>query len=131
MTRLGAAGLMAAVLGVALAGVACFSEHEPSAPDSGLTCARAAEPPGPDTVFVVIQGFAFQPANVTVSSGERVVWINCEASGTPGHTSTAVGGAWDSPTLQPGDVFSFVPAVGTWDYYCRVHPFMTGQLVVQ
>ena len=104
MTGLRVAGLAAGALGAALVAVACFSEHEPSGPDTALTCARAVQPPGPDTVFVVIQGFAFQPANLTVAAGERVVWINCEGSGTPGHTTTATGGAWDSPTLQPGDV---------------------------
>jgi len=123
--------VLAAALGAAVVGLACFSEHTPSGPETTVTCARAGQPPGPDTVFVVIQGFAFQPANVTANAGDRVVWINCEGSGTPGHTTTATGGAWDSPTLHPGDVYSFVPAAGSWDYYCRVHPFMQGRIVVQ
>ena len=131
MTGFRVAGLAAGALGAALVAIACFSEHEPSGPETGLTCARAVEPPGPDTAFVVIQGFAFQPATVTAAAGVRVVWINCEGSGTPGHTTTATAGAWDSPTLQPGDVYSVVPAVGSWDYYCRVHPFMQGRIVVQ
>jgi plastocyanin len=31
----------------------------------------------------------------------------------------------------PGEVFSVMPAVGTYDYHCRPHPFMQGQVVVQ
>jgi plastocyanin len=59
------------------------------------------------------------------------VWINCEPAGTPGHTTTAADDAWDSPTLAPGEHFSSVPAPGTYDYFCRPHPFIEGQLVVQ
>ena len=120
----------AAVCGLGV-GAACFSEHNPSAPDSGITCDQAAQPPGPDTAFVVIQNFAFVPAQTTVAPGTRVIWVNCESAGAPGHTSTAVSGAWDSPVLKSGDDFSVVPAAGTADYYCRLHPFMTGRVVVQ
>jgi plastocyanin len=122
--------LSAVGLGLAAA-AACFSERSAGPPDTGLTCARAEQPPGPDTAFVIIRGFAYTPAQVTVTSGVRVVWINCEPAGTPGHTTTAVGGAWDSPTLNSGEVYSVVPAVGTFDYYCRPHPFIRGQVVVQ
>ena len=116
---------------VLAAAAACFSEMTNGPADSGLTCARAEQPPGPDTAFVIIRGFAFNPAVTQVTPGTRVVWINCETSGTPGHTTTAVGGAWDSPTLSPGNVFSVIPAAGTTDYHCRPHPFMEGQVVVQ
>jgi hypothetical protein len=117
-------------LGLAVA-AACFSERSVSPPESGLTCGRAELPPGPDTAFVIIRGFAFAPAEARVAPGVRVVWINCEPAGTPGHTTTAFDGAWDSPTLSPGDVFSVVPATGTYDYHCRPHPFMLGRVVVQ
>ncbi|HQR19127.1 MAG TPA: hypothetical protein PK948_12195 [Gemmatimonadales bacterium] len=120
------------VFGLLLAAAAaCFSERSAGPGETDLTCARAVQPPGPDTAFVVIQGFAYAPTVTQVAAGTRVVWINCEPSGTPGHTTTAVSGAWDSPTLTSGEVFSDVPAAGSHDYYCRVHPFMTGQVVVQ
>jgi plastocyanin len=118
--------------GIAMAAaLACFSERSSSPSDPGLTCARAELPPGPDTVFVIVRGFAFTPAQVNVGSATRVVWINCEPAGTPGHTTTVDRGDWDSPTLLPGEVFSVMPAVGTYDYHCRPHPFMQGQVVVQ
>lgn len=117
-------------LAVALA-AACFSERPAGPPDTSVTCARAVEPPGPDTAFVVIQEFAFTPAVTQVAAGVRVVWVNCEPSGTPGHTTSAVSGAWDSPTLAPGEVFSDTPAAGSYDYFCRIHPFMQGTVVVQ
>ena len=123
--RLWVCGLILATL------AACFSERSAGPAETELTCTRAAEPPGPDTAFVVIQGFAYGPAVTRVPAGTRVVWINCEPSGTPGHTTTENDGAWDSPTLATGDVFSDVPATGSHDYYCRLHPFMTAQVVVQ
>lgn len=115
---------------VATLGVACFSEHQPAEPDATVDCARAELPPGPDTAFVIIRGFAFTPGQLRVPTGTRVVWINCESPGTPGHTSTA-DGTWDSPTLQPGQVYGFTPTTGIWGYHCRPHPFMTGTVIVE
>ncbi len=114
-----------------IAVLACFSERSTGPPGTSLTCARAEQPPGPDTVFVLIRGFAYIPAEVQITPGTHVVWINCEPEGTPGHTTTANSGQWDSPTLLPGDVFSFVPATGVSDYFCRPHPFIQGRIVVQ
>ena len=121
----------AVVMSLAALMAACFSERSTAPQPSGVTCERAGQPPGLDTVFVVINGFAFGPAEVRVASGVRVVWINCEPEGTPGHTTTEAGGAWDSPTLMPGDVFSVVPSVGTHDYHCRPHPFIQGRVIVE
>lgn len=129
--------MRAGTLGAVLAGMAvglslaCFSERS-SGPNGGsVSCARAQQAPGPDTAFVVIQGFAFTPAQLTVAAGTRVVWVNCEPAGTPGHTTTVDAGAWDSPTLSPKEVFSVQAGPGTYDYHCRPHPFMQGQVVVQ
>ncbi len=116
---------------VLVAALACFSERSTSPPDSGLTCARAEQPPGPDTAFVIIRGFEYLPAQLQVPVGTRVVWINCEPEGTPGHTTTAASGQWDSPTLLSGDVYSFVPAAGASDYFCRPHPFIQGRIVAE
>ena len=122
---------LAAAALAACTAAACFSEHSPSGPSDALTCERAAEPPGPDSAFVVVSGFAFAPAELSVAAGTRVVWINCEPAGTPGHTTTADGGEWDSPTLSAGDAFSDVPAAGDHPYFCRVHPFMQARVIAE
>jgi plastocyanin len=126
-----ARGWLAAAAAGILAASACFSEHGPSTPSDALTCERAAQPPGPDSAFVIVSGFSFAPAELRVAAGTRVVWINCEPAGTPGHTTTAVGGEWDSPTLSPGDAFSVVPGPGEHPYHCRPHPFMEGRVIVE
>jgi plastocyanin len=110
---------------------ACFSEHEPDLADTGFTCERAELPPGADSAIVVIRGFSYEPAQLDVAPGTRIVWINCEPEGTPGHTTTAEDGSWDSQTLTRGDVFSTdAPAAGAHDYFCRPHPFIRGRIVV-
>jgi len=119
---------------LAVAGIAsCFSSHEPEGPDqqAGMTCERAELPAGPDSAIVIIRGFRYEPAELTVAPGTRVVWINCEPEGTAGHTTTADAGAWDSPTLLRGDVFSTVAdEAGTFPYHCRPHPGIRGELIV-
>ena len=138
-----APGLLAAAAAALLAVTACFSEHGPSTPSDVVTCERAALPPGPDSAFVIVSGFVFAPAELRVTAGTRVVWVNCEPAGTPGHTTTmnespaptvsttAVGGEWDSPTLSRGDAFSAVPAAGEHPYFCRVHPFMEARIIAE
>ena len=118
-----------AALVASAAVAACFSMHEPSTDAADVTCLRAAQPPGPDTAFVVIRNFAFQPADLTVGEGTTVIWVNCEdVEGTPVHTTTSE--AWDSPTLTPGQSFAVTPAAGTHPYHCRPHPFMEGSVTV-
>ena len=119
--------LSGAALAAALA-LACFSAHEPSTDVAGVSCARAQQPPGPDSAFVVIRGFAFQPAALSVAEATTVVWVNCEVEGTPGHTTTS--DSWDSPTLAPGESFAFEPGAGAHAYHCRPHPFMQATVTV-
>ena len=39
---------------------------------------------------------------------------------------------FDSRTLRAGQTFAFAfKAAGTYDYYCKVHPDMTGKVVVK
>jgi plastocyanin len=83
----------------------------------------------PGSTVVVIRGFAFEPAELRVSPGERITWINCDPEA---HTSTADGGQWASPLLAPSQVFttSFA-AAGELPYHCEPHPFMTGRIIVE
>lgn len=119
-------------LAATVVGAACFSEHEPNRGDEGFTCERAELPAGPDSAIVIVRGFAYEPAQLDVAPGTRIVWINCEPEGTPGHTTTAEDGSWDSGTLQRGEVFSTdAPAPGAYDYFCRPHPFIRGRVVVE
>ena len=80
---------------------------------------------------VVIDNFKFAPATLTVSVGTKVTWVNRDD--VP-HTITSPSKprTLDSPTLDTDDQFSFeFKAAGTFDYFCALHPKMTGQIIVK
>lgn len=76
-----------------------------------------------------ISGFAFE-GTITVAAGTEVVWTNLDGAG---HTVSAREGAFDSGgTLEQGQSFSFTfDRAGRYDFYCQIHPSMTGTVVVQ
>ncbi len=74
-----------------------------------------------------IAGDAFQPAALTVTAGSKVTWTN--ADDDP-HTVTAQG-SFDSGGLAQGDSYSRTfRTPGRYIYFCKVHPFMKGVIVV-
>src|SRR5439155_11729646 len=107
-----------------------FAVREVSDPQD--LCSPAV-PPVSSTVDVDIQDFFFQPMTKTISVGQAVRWTN---QGTAPHTSTSgtppvPDGLWDSGTLNPGNSFTHTfSTAGTFHYYCAVHPFMEGDIVV-
>lgn len=114
---------------------ACVSD-DPAEPNGleEIDC-NTTTPPA-NTRIVRIANFAFSPAEVTVSQGTRVVWINCETSGGPGfsHTSTSDNGVWDSPLLASQGVGKFERTfnqTGNFPYHCTPHPQMQARIVVQ
>ena len=80
------------------------------------------------TVQMTIQNFAFTPNTITLPVGTTVIWTNKDS--VP-HTVTSNGGAFGSGTLSQGQTFQFTfNTVGTFDYHCAIHPFMTAKVVV-
>ena len=77
----------------------------------------------------------FIPSTVTVDVGGIVTWENGD---TAAHTSTAgsategPSGVWDSSLIMAGSSFSHTfDAEGTFDYFCMVHPWMVGTVIVE
>jgi amicyanin len=127
------AGLIA-MIGLAVWGVstkrASTDEGTPQARESG-TEAPSARNAGPSPVKVSIDNFAFEPKELVVTAGATVTWVN--ADDVP-HTvtSTASPPLFDSKTLRAADTFSFeFKVAGTYDYFCKAHPYMTGRVVVK
>jgi len=80
------------------------------------------------SVNVAISGFAFKPAELTVTVGTKVTWTNQDSVG---HNVKAADGSWSSDTLSNGQSFSKVfDTAGTFDYVCTFHPGMTGKIIV-
>ena len=79
---------------------------------------------------VNIQGFAFQPATVTISVGDMVTWTQKDA-GTQ-HTVTADDGSFTSQALPVQGTYQHTfSQAGTVKYHCNIHPSMMGSVVVQ
>lgn len=78
--------------------------------------------------------FVYSPRTLKVHVGTRVVWRNHSLQP---HTVTATGTppAFDSGTqrlINRGHTWSHVfRKSGTYHYYCLLHPYMKGTIVVQ
>ena len=85
--------------------------------------ARAAD------MAVKIGNFTFSPEKITVKVGTTVTWTN--EDDIP-HTVVEKGLKFRSKALDTDDKFSFTfTAPGVYDYFCSLHPHMTGAVVVQ
>jgi|GEM_PF-1022217 len=79
-----------------------------------------------DDTTVDIRGFAFAPAQVTVTAGAGVSWRNGD-----GVTHTATGSAFDSGRLAGGQSATVTFATpGTFTYACAIHASMRGTITV-
>jgi len=80
-------------------------------------------------VSVSIHNFAFGPARLVVSPGTRIVWTNKDSDP---HTVDSTKGVWTSEALDTDSQFARVfTNTGTFPYYCSIHPFMHGTIVVK
>ena len=83
----------------------------------------------PAALRITIDNFSFVPAVLRVAPGTQVTWINNDD--IP-HTVVSTEKVFASKALDTGDKFSFTfAAVGTYPYFCSVHPHMTGKVVVE
>jgi len=100
-----------------------------------------------NSTLVLILNYAYVPAQLTITAGTTVTWVNRDSVG---HTVTEGDPAspkqpalriFDSSNeastgkvqlMQGGDSWSYTfNTPGTYTYYCIVHPYMTGQIIVQ
>lgn len=89
--------------------------------------ADAAPPAG--EVQVSIHDFKFEPAEVTVTPGATVTWVNAD---TEEHTVTATDRSYTSAGLEQAEAFSHrFTTPGTYTYFCALHPHMTATVVVR
>ena len=78
---------------------------------------------------VMIDNFVYSPVPLTVKVGTTVTWINHDD--IP-HTVESTEGKFKSAALDTDDKFEFqFNAAGEYPFYCRIHPKMTGKIIVQ
>lgn len=98
-----------------------------------------------ETTVTILEGSSvagnpgYGPSTVTVGTGDLITWVNADSAP---HTVTSGYGAddpevsklFDSGSLGQGKKFSVSAknlGTGEFDYYCVVHPFMKGKILVE
>lgn len=86
--------------------------------------------PGTETApQVMIDNFVYSPVPLTVKVGTTVTWINHDD--IP-HTVDSTQGKFKSAALDTDDKFEFrFTEAGEYPFFCRIHPKMTGKVIVQ
>jgi plastocyanin len=78
---------------------------------------------------VVIKNFAFSPDDPTVARGSTIEITNDDGST---HTFSAKDGSFNTGELGGGKSKAVkVDRAGTFAFYCQIHTYMTGTLVVR
>ena len=106
------------LLGAAVAAAATISLH---------TGKGAAADPAP--VDIKIDNFTFAPQRLIVKSGTTVIWRNRDD--IP-HAVASSARLFKSKALDTDDTYAFtLTTAGTYEYFCSLHPQMTGTIVVE
>jgi len=76
----------------------------------------------------------FIPSVVTIDVGGEIIWDNSDTAAhtiTSGTPTAGPDGHWDSSLVMAGSTFSHMfDEAGTFDYFCMVHPWMQGTVMV-
>ena len=112
--RLGVAGMISLFVAGAI-----------GTPSAGETAVRIAVNPA----AVRIDNFNYSPPTLTVAPGTTVIWTNDDDDA---HTVVEKDRKFKSAALDTGDTFSQTfPEAGEYEYFCSLHPRMTGKIVVK
>ena len=104
--------------------------EETSAPAAEATVEMAV---GASSPTCADTNSCYLPHEITISVGGTVTWINNDSAAhfaTSGKDATA-DGKFDSGMVMASSKFSQkFDTAGTYDYFCTVHPWMTGTVIV-
>lgn len=76
----------------------------------------------------------YVPSIIVIDSGSQVIWVNEDSAF---HSVTS--GSYDEPSelfdsghLDPFESYTLdFNEIGTYDYFCTLHPWMKGQVIVE
>jgi plastocyanin len=133
---LSAVGLLAA-----LALTACGSSGTSAGSTQPATSASASSSPASNSAnssapnsaadTIVINNFAFRPSSMTVKPGATVTVHNTDST-THTLTEKASPRLFNTGDISPGQTKTFKAPTkpGRYPYFCTIHQFMTGTLIV-
>jgi len=94
--------------------------------DAGAAAVAAA---AARTATIQIDNFRFTPPDLTVAAGTTVIWKNRDDSP---HRVADKNGTFASAALDTDDSYSRSFATpGIYHYFCSIHPYMVGTIVVK
>ena len=77
----------------------------------------------------------YDPSTVTISAGGTVTFVNSDTAPhtvTSGNATDGPDGVWDSSLIMMDMSYSVtLDNPGTYDYFCMVHPWMQGIVIVE
>lgn len=93
------------------------------------SCAPATEEEivPPDENTVIIEGYEYLPAEITIQAGETITWINKDSvkhNATDDTFNTGLLAKEESAQVTFEDA-------GTHNYHCTPHPYMKGTVIVE
>jgi len=107
---------------VIIASQDAFAETEVTIPN------QASEPSCAES------GSCFSPSEVTIGIGDSVTWHNDSTAAhtvTSGNPEDGPDGVFDSGLFMGGETFSHTfTESGQYQYFCQIHPWMTGTVIV-
>jgi plastocyanin len=118
------------LVGMAFALVACSSGgSSASSTSASATTSASSSGGGSSSDSITIHNFAFSPTTVTVAPGATVTVTNKDQVT---HTLSATKGAFNTGDIPTGQskTFTAPKTPGTYMYFCMIHQYMTGTLVV-
>ena len=93
------------------------------------TASRAPSADVAKSASIQIDNFHYSPPMLVVAPGATVTWKNEDDSP---HSVREKDGKFKSAALDTDDTFSQTFAQpGEYDYFCSIHPYMTGKIVVK
>jgi len=107
-----------------------FAEHG----EGGMT-ATVTNAPGSSTPGCEETDSCFIPSTVVITVGGTVTWDNTDNAAHTSSSGTAADGpdgVFDSSLIMAGGSYSHTfDTAGTFDYFCMVHPWMQGTVIVE
>jgi plastocyanin len=106
----------------------CACSGSPAAPTGPSQAVPASTNAKTAAAAVAIEDYSFQPATLRVKEGTTVTFTNHDVVE---HTVTAVSATFGSPFLKKNHSWKYTfTKTGAQKYYCRVHPYMHGEIIV-
>jgi len=107
-----------------------FAEHGEGGMAVTVTNAPGSSTPGCETT-----DNCFMPSTVVITAGGTVTWENTDNAAHTASSGTAAGGpdgVFDSSLIMAAGSYSVtLDDEGTYPYFCMVHPWMQGTVIVE